>query len=423
MDDLRGLNRLSSNLRMTVSSFLEHRALKRLGFVRQLGFWPYDERPRLTHTLESIDCAAFVLGNLSGLNEEVRHTFLAAIALEDIGRAPFSNSLDSVFTALPGLIDRRPLDVERSVLVIRYLEESERLLSHRHLDVDAVVAMVRGNVPWEKAQRLRSLISGPLDIDRLVYTKGDVEAARGISFNINDAISGLQLDTGDGATVIDSSASTAIVNLVINRCRMYMQVYYNPEKIALEAVVRDFFVQLWSGENSSLPVELKEPRTVTEFLQWDDRTVVALFARPFIEELPERLERLRKIIAGGDLQFGEVRERGETSVDIDEIERKLSQAKAALAAREFCWFLDGDQIPQIQPFEPGSIVVRSRDRYRDFAQSSEMRVNPELTDTLRRCPLLVFSRHDLAHVQETLRTAGLAMFRSDALVGIHRLIT
>ncbi len=128
-----GIERLPLDARLIVTELLKHRAVRRLGGIRQLGFSQFHQQTRLRHTLESVNFAIRFLERAGVTSAAVRNHLLSAIVLEDVGRAPFSHSLDAVFADVPGLSGAHPIDIGRSIVVITYLEDSEKLLTRHSL--------------------------------------------------------------------------------------------------------------------------------------------------------------------------------------------------------------------------------------------------------------------------------------------------
>jgi hypothetical protein len=425
MDVFTGLERLSKESRVMITEFLKHRVLRRLGNIRQVGFTTYHQQTRLQHTLESLDFAAAFLEKVSVASSTVRNHLIAAIALEDVGRAPFSNSLEPIFTALPGLSGKSPIDVQRSIAVIQHLEQVEGFLSRHGLSYLVITSLLEGHVPWKGAQWTKSLISGPTDVDRLQYVKGDMGYAEGTDYDISDVARGLVFDRSDDQTIVDMASVRPLVDFLLQRTRLYVEVYYEPAKLALECVVRFFFKGLWNflGETINGWSEVREPRSVEDFLLWTDATVLSAFEGPLWDEAPEKLQTLRLLIRDGGLQVAELRERGVRIVDLEKIDRLFAGVRDLLVQRENCWVLDTEDIPPIQTYHPGTIAVLLKGKYRDLAETQELIACPELTQTMRRCPLIIFPTADFSVVQAVIHETGLVLTNLIPVDGMKRFVT
>src|ERR1043165_8333148 len=276
MGGFSSLELLPGDSRLIVADLLGHRAVRRLGNIRQLGFTSHHQQSRLRHTVGSLELAAGMLGRASVTSPTIRNHLLAAIALEDVGRAPFSNSLDPIFTAISGMTDRHPIDIERSIAVIEHLERVEGLLSRLGLSSAIVTGLLRGSVGWTGSQWIKSLVGGPVDIDRLQYVPGDIASADGHDYDVSGVARGIVLDGGSDSTIIEMASLPALLEFLLQRARLFMHVYYEPAKLAMEVVVRQFLRNLWDALRA-MPegwMDLTEPRSVEEFLRWTDSTLL-----------------------------------------------------------------------------------------------------------------------------------------------------
>jgi HD superfamily phosphohydrolase len=411
MHALSAIERLPSSSRTIVTTLLKHRTLCRLAKIRQIGFSLSHQQTRLHHTLESIELAANFLEGAGNLSATVRNHLLAAVVLEDVGRAPFSNSLDPIFTAIPGASAGEAIDKRRSIVVVEHLERTEGLLSKHSLSCETIVKLLKGTIPWKKGQWARSLVSGPIDVDRIQYVKGDIEYSEGLQYDVGDVARSLVFDEGSNETLINASYVPVVIDFLLERIRLYIEVYYEPVKLAMEHVVRLFFRQLWDFIDKSVEgwYDVREPRLVEEFLHWTDETVLAAFEGERWKAAPEELSRLRTVIRNGELQVAELQERGASVVHVDQIEGLLVDARNVLTQREHCWILEGDQLPPLQVYYPGSVSVLSKGKYRDLASTPELVANPKIIKRMRRTPLIVFPAADFAVVQNTIHDAGLVL--------------
>jgi len=404
--------RLSADLRTLVFDLIRNPAVQRLGGISQLGFSTFRQQTRLQHTIESIEIAGRLLEKASSTTPNVRKHLVAAIALEDVGRAPFSNSLDRAFDGLPDLSrGRNPIDIQRSIVVLEYLERTERLLSRQGLSCATVCDLLERKLPWRATPWINAVLNGPTDVDRLQYVSGDIAFADGTPYNVDNIARGVVLDSGadNNVTVIDDSAVLPLIDFLMQRTRLYLEIYYEPVKLALECVVSSFLRKLWNFADSANEEwsALREPRSVEKFLMWTDATVVGAFEGNRWDCAPEELKNSRHLIRDGKFQVAELRKRGATAVDLNEIDRMLGDIRGLLAQREHCWVLDGKELPTMRPYYPETIVVQHRKTYRSLETVPEFRANSVLLDNRRRCPLVVFPVTDFPTIQSLIHDVGL----------------
>ena len=417
------ITRLPGECRGIVLTLLGHRALKRLGAIKQLGFSDNAYQTRLEHTLDSLQLAIGFLEKDVRTSAFVRNHLFAAITLEDIGRAPFSNSLDPVFPVLGHASANIPVDVQRSLSVLSHLEREECILSQFKLDAGVVLELVRGKVPWEGAGWVKSLLNGPTDIDRLAYVRGDLAHVKGQHYGLGRLAGSIILDGHGPAGVVDQSALDAVVDFLYQRARLYFLDYYRPEKLALEFVVRLFLRRLWEfAEGASDEWKnVREPRTVDSFLLWSDGTVIEALDGERWSRAAQEIRSMRGVIRDGGLQVAELRESGAVVVDIDKIDLLLAEVRGVLTTREHCWLLDSRQLPIIQAYQPGTLSLLVKGGHHlPLEKTAEFRANAELKEKMRRCPLIIFPAIDYAAVQQVLEEGGLDLLRPHNLKPMSR---
>lgn len=395
-----------------VRDLLSEPSITRLADIRQVGFTVFPQQSRLQHTIESVNLAAELLKKAPSASRSVQMHLIAAVALEDVGRAPFSNSLESVFTRLPGLLTASPVDVERSVLIVRHLETTEKLLSRNGLCLNEVLELLHGRPPWKRARWATALVHGALDIDRLQYVAGDMARADGISYDVTAIGRGLVMDEGCDATVLDVSSVDPVIEFLLRRARLYAEIYYEPAKLALELIVGEFLRQVW--EMAAAGVEgwedVSEPRTVEDFLKWTDSTVLGTFqGARWDSNVPDSLRTLRELVRGGKLQVAELRQRGRPVVDLYALRTCVASVRDRLLDGENRWLLDGEDLPLLRVYQPDSIYVLNRSRYRDLATLPELAANADMVRRMKHCPILVFPTHHFPTIQNTANAVGLVL--------------
>jgi HD superfamily phosphohydrolase len=417
-----GLSALSARAQQLVIKLTGHWAVQRLGQIRQLGFAVMPQQTRLEHTLSSIDLVAAVMANATGVSETLQQHVLAAVSLADVGRAPFSNSLDPLFAGLPGMDETGiAIDVRRSLLTIKFLEETEQLLSKENLSVDIVCGLLEGLVPLKKGGWLRPLLDGPLDIDRLTYVPGDLECAKQVvNYNIRDVVKGILLKESGNNTLIDAAATDHVVDFVFKRAQLYQEVYYGVEKLALEHVVREFFRKLWKFVETKKGEwnDVRKPKSASEFLRWTDETVIDAFEGARWEHAPIELQTLRNLIRNGDLQAAELRQRNVQNVDLTVIDDLLSNVSVSIAQQQHWWLLSTSELPELQMHNPKSIIIQGKRQYR-FIEDSSKDIR-SLADPRRRCPIMIFPTTDFKAAQAIIEEAGLTLSQITRLRTIKR---
>lgn len=203
-------------------------AVQRLRYIRQLGHaflvYPGATHTRFEHALGAYHLARRALQHLEETAGggrldpvEARRIRFAAL-LHDIGHYPFSHSLEEA-----GLPHHEGL-AERHLAGGALAATLERL----HLDVPALLALIRGQAPGP----LASLVSGSLDVDKLDYLSRDAMMC-GVPYGVIDVdrlLASLTLTEGaDGAPVLalQEKGLSALESLLFAKYQMYRNVYWH----------------------------------------------------------------------------------------------------------------------------------------------------------------------------------------------------
>jgi hypothetical protein len=307
--------------------------------------------------------------------------------LQDVGHAPFSESLGRIFQgAWVGSLFHVPLDKARTVTILQYLEEREQLLSKLGLSLEVLVRLVLGDFPWPAHAWAKRLIDGVLDADRLAYVEQDLALTKGVGVSaiVNRVARGLEEDGPGGLTIVDSSASEDTLAFVKNRGSLYTDVYNHPVKLALDYLMRDVLQCAWNVGTDWLDPHLRRPETVEDFLTWTDNTVDRC-----VDERDQDLllKDLHRLLRNGKLMVAEVTELGGGSLSFAEIDAMLESLEVKTFPDEFVWVVRSKDIGQVSIYEPGSIVVGDRDSFRPL--ENVHRSLSELAVPLRRRALVI----------------------------------
>jgi hypothetical protein len=206
---------------------LDTAAVQRLRYVRQLGhaFLVY---PGATHTRFEHALGAYHLARRA-LEQLPNTTGAAAVApaaslpvrlaalLHDIGHYPFSHALEEA--GLP----------HHEALAERHLASGDLAIALQRAGVDAalILALIQGR----SASPLGSLVSGPVDVDKLDYLSRDALAC-GVSFGVIDVdrlLGSLVLVQGatGPALALHEKGLAALESLVFAKYQMYRNVYWH----------------------------------------------------------------------------------------------------------------------------------------------------------------------------------------------------
>lgn len=362
---------------------VRHPSVRRTSQLLQLGFaqavFPNASHTRWDHALASMETLNGLTSELA--TNEVRTHILAACLLQEIGHAPFSNSLNRTF---PHITAGSPdsSDISRALSMLGDATDDVRRLG---LDPNVLATLIAGRTPWPGLPWIASLLDGPIDIDRLTYLRQDAERTGvALRFQFSDGLKWLRPDPRVALTVVDTSGVPFIEHVIRLRARLYATVYLAPQKIALEFLVQKFLQETWSAVASH--ESWSKPATVEEFRDWTDEKVVELVSTPSGDG---ELEVLRRQIVGAEFIVADV-------LSADERDKSFSELDALLTTGvtqglDNVWALTADEVPRMEVHRPGRILVRERQsRYVPIEERSPgIRALPT---SLRRRPLILFPR-------------------------------
>lgn len=222
------------------------REMQRLRRIRQLGTgyvtFHGAEHSRFAHALGTYEITRQLVSRFG--REDDGHwsreddlISMCAALLHDVGHAPFSHSIESVFGEQ---------HEHRSVRMITEYSEIERVLH----DVDpALPSLVARVLQKTHPKRIvSSLISSQLDADRMDYLLRDAYMT-GVSYGAFDLERMLRvIRPFEGRIVVTHSGKHAAEHYLLARYQMHWQVYFHPVTRSAEFVLRSIFLRaqhLW----------------------------------------------------------------------------------------------------------------------------------------------------------------------------------
>jgi len=229
-----------------VRALLDTPPVRRLSRISQLGLvalvYPGGVHTRLEHSLGVYRLAVEFLRRLEGdprfaavVGEEDAAAFVVAALVHDVGHWAYCHPLEDMGlpelprheTLLPGIIGRGELgDVIRSAW---------------GLDPARVAGLVTGSATDPAGLILRSLLSGPVDIDKMDYLARDSLHAGvpyGRHFDQDRLLASLCLDEAGTSLAISDKGRTAAELMVFARYVMFSEVYWHHAVRAATAMLQ-----------------------------------------------------------------------------------------------------------------------------------------------------------------------------------------
>ncbi len=206
-----------------VQQLIDTRAFRRLARISQLGLvqlvYPGAQHSRFEHSLDA-------------------EQFLVAALLHDVGHWPFCHPLEDI--ALPDLPSHEQF-AERFLLGD---EMATVLVDQWQLEPAAVAAMLAAASHRPAERILQSLLSGPIDVDKMDYLFRDSLHAGvpyGKNFDQARLIHSLCLDEHGVGVAISDKGKTAAEMMVFARYVMFSEVYWQHAVRAATAMLQRAF--------------------------------------------------------------------------------------------------------------------------------------------------------------------------------------
>ncbi len=234
-----------------VRRLIDSRAFRRLASIPQLGLvslvYPGATHSRFEHSLGVYANALAFVDRLArddrfarAVDEPLVSTLFVAALLHDVGHWPFCHPIEDL--SLDGVPSH-----ER--FAERWLHDAELAGLLRRdwgLEPAAVLRLLDGPCETPGERIAASILSGPIDVDKLDYLYRDSLHAGvpyGRHFDRRRLISGLCLDDAGTRIAIDDKAKTAAELMVFARYVMFSEVYWHHAVRSATAMFQRVFFQ------------------------------------------------------------------------------------------------------------------------------------------------------------------------------------
>lgn len=235
----RSLIRIPPEMDVPVTSrvmrIVDSEPLQRLGRVSQLGLvslvYPGGGHSRLEHSLGVYRGALLLLQHLAGNDRfaalvapEAAEAFVLAALVHDCGHWPFCHPIEDM------RLDEVPTHEDRARSLITGPELAPLVRQDWRCDAEAVLRILEKR-PADDAERLlASLLSGPIDIDKMDYlTRDSLHAGvpYGRNFDVGRLIASICVHPQAPRMAIGDKGRTAAEMMVFARYVMFSEVYWH----------------------------------------------------------------------------------------------------------------------------------------------------------------------------------------------------
>ena len=246
----------------------------RLAHISQLGLvslvYPAAHHMRFEHSLGVYRMALLYLRQLamdprfrSVISASDGETLIAAALLHDLGHWPFCHPIEDM--QLPGVSSHE-------FYANRFLLEGEIAQTLRdkwHIQPNTVVSLLSEKPNNTSSKILKSILSGPVDIDKVDYLMRDSLHAGvpyGRNFDHQRLIASLTLnESGDGLAITEKGRTAAEL-MVFARYVMFSEVYWHHTVRAATAMLQRAFYFLHTDMNLDQLFRLTESSFITQCL-------------------------------------------------------------------------------------------------------------------------------------------------------------
>ena len=237
---------------------LDQPAMQRLRYVRQTGtahlVYPGANHTRFEHSL-GCHHLAHVAADALDLSADRTRLLGATALLHDLGHGPFSHTSELVTESRSGRSHE-----QRSVDILH--EQFTEPLEAHGVDPDEVEQLILGE------HKLKALVSGPLDVDRIDYLLRDGHYT-GVATSVDALRLMATVAMHEDRIVTSRDGLGAAESLLVNRFAMHSAVYYHHTCRAGELLLERAMLELVdSGELS-----------VDELARMDDYQLVSLLRK------------------------------------------------------------------------------------------------------------------------------------------------
>jgi len=270
LDARSGLVRIPPELDVPVTDrvrqIIDTPEFHRLSSISQLGLvslvYPAANHTRMEHSLGVYRLALLYLKRLAAderfadvVTTRDAELFIAAALLHDLGHWPFCHPIEDI---------QLPSVPSHELFANSFLLEGEiadALRDDWGINPRDVVEMLSGKPRSRKARILRSLLSGPIDIDKMDYLARDSLHAGvpyGRNFDQSRLIRSLCLNEAGDSLAISDKGRTPAEMMVFARYVMFSEVYWHHGVRSATAMLQRAFYLLHGGLDLDVLFRLTE---------------------------------------------------------------------------------------------------------------------------------------------------------------------
>lgn len=253
-----------------VRQLIDTTEFRRLAHISQLGLvslvYPAAHHTRFEHALGVYRLSLLFLQRLSyderfaaAITSDDAELLIAAALLHDLGHWPFCHPIEDL--RLPGV-------PTHELFANSFLLEGEMADALRDdwgINPRDVVALLSSKPATHRDRILQSILSGPIDVDKMDYLNRDSLHAGvpyGRQFDQQRLIASLTLNADATKLAITEKGRTAAEMMVFARYVMFSEVYWHHAVRSATAMLQRAFYLLHGDLNLDLLFRLREPAMI-----------------------------------------------------------------------------------------------------------------------------------------------------------------
>jgi HD superfamily phosphohydrolase len=388
-----------------VRRIIDTEPFRRLAKITQVGLvslvYPAARHTRFEHSLGVYRLALLVLKRLSHVpdftQKVTRHDaerFIVTALLHDIGHYPFCHLIEDI--RIEGLPHHEQLAVD----FVEQSELAELLRKDWNVEPSEVSNLLNGNAKSPVDHLLASILSGPIDIDKMDYLYRDSLHAGvpyGRQLDQDRLIGSLCLNAAGDGLAITEKGKTAAELMIFARYIMFSEVYWHHAVRSATAMLQRLFCELYLAGNVDFSkfVRSSEDEAIRFFLETSKDTPMdklaqglfgakrTIYKRVAQFSILEQSEMYRQLAGKPYQQLCEQADQYCTEsplsvlIDAPPVEKEVE-------IRIDVYFPKSGQYRALEDLSP---VVRAmaKEQFDDYAKRVRIFAHPDATDVGMRC--------------------------------------
>ncbi|MDR0338393.1 MAG: HD domain-containing protein [Planctomycetaceae bacterium] len=246
-----------------VRRIMDTKAFRRLAKMTQVGLvslvYPAARHTRFEHSLGVYRLALLFLKRLAHIprfntiiSQHDAELLIVTALLHDIGHWPFCHLIEDI------RIKNLPHHEQLAANILRHSDMMELLRDDWNIKPESVIELLSGNNSHNNSviKLLSSILSGPIDIDKMDYLFRDsLHAGVPYGRNLDQArlIGSLCVNKSGSGMAITEKGKTAAELMIFARYIMFSEVYWHHAVRAATAMFQRLFIELYQEGKIELP--------------------------------------------------------------------------------------------------------------------------------------------------------------------------